>query len=382
MLELERSLAKRLKQMRVRVDAPDDNTVFLRNVPVGERFFNKSRTNLLIKRPQKGMPFLACVDEDLEYMGSDAIIARAFRGGHKQQGWRVLLVGQAIQEDFQSVVSAALKIIGFDECEPKMELTVTNAEAPGRPSLLSIFGDEVTARANAEQGITVRREEEIEGALSALLQWQRRLPVIVGESGVGKTNLIYGVARRLAKVRPELRIVSVDLGIVMAGTLFDSERENLLASLIKDSKDSPGTILAIEHIEMCFMGVPRGLFILSDALDSGIKLIATSLPNHLCWLETAPLARRLHILELGEMSIGETEEVLLSARDQIGRHHKVVIDDALIKSAIDASLGLAGRLPTKAIALLDAAAARAVLSNENRVGVYDLYTAASQFHEG
>jgi ATP-dependent Clp protease ATP-binding subunit ClpA len=82
------------------------------------------------------------------------------------------------------------------------------------------------------------------------------------------------------------------------------------------------------------------------------------------------------------MSIGETEEVLLSARDQIGRHHKVVIDDALIKSAIDASLGLAGRLPTKAIALLDAAAARAVLSNENRVGVYDLYTAASQFHEG
>jgi ATP-dependent Clp protease ATP-binding subunit ClpA len=379
MLELEQTLAKRLKQMRVRVDVPDDNTVFLRNVPTPERFFNKARTNLLIKRPEKGLPFLVCVDEDLRYTGTDAQVARAFSGGHKQQGWRVLFIDRSLKEDFQAVVAGALEAIGFDGLEPKICPPVAPA---ARAGLLETFGKDVSARA-AIAGCepTIGRDERIEELLSSLLQWQVRLPVVVGESGVGKTNLIIGAARRLSRVRPELRIVSVDLGVLMAGTLFDSDRENLLAALLKEAGESADTVLAMEHIEVGLIGVPRGPLVMADALDKGLRLIGTTLPNYLYGFETAPLARRLHLVELCEMGLDESLEVLTALRDGVSKHHRVEIGESLAQSAIDVSLALAGRLPAKAIALLDAAAARAVLSGEGRVSDYDLYTAAARYNE-
>lgn len=66
-ITVERELEKKLKQLRVHIEAPDGDTVMPRNVPTSDRYFNRPRTNLLIKRPREGMPYLICVDEDLEY---------------------------------------------------------------------------------------------------------------------------------------------------------------------------------------------------------------------------------------------------------------------------------------------------------------------------
>jgi hypothetical protein len=78
MAGLEPALKAHLKQLKVRVDKPDDDTLLLRNVPADSRWFNKAQTSVLVKRPRAGLPYLVCVDEDLEYLGPDRQLARVF----------------------------------------------------------------------------------------------------------------------------------------------------------------------------------------------------------------------------------------------------------------------------------------------------------------
>ena len=68
---LEAGLKARLKQLKVRIDNPDEDTLLLHDVPADARRFSKPRTSVLVKRPRAGLPFLVCVDEDLEYVGPD-----------------------------------------------------------------------------------------------------------------------------------------------------------------------------------------------------------------------------------------------------------------------------------------------------------------------
>src|SRR2546425_12245567 len=92
LLSLERSLTNRLRQHSVRIEVPDTNTACFRNVPANARFFNKPTTNLLVKRPDAQLPFVVCVDEDLQYHGNDGRMARAFAEGRRERGWRGLFL--------------------------------------------------------------------------------------------------------------------------------------------------------------------------------------------------------------------------------------------------------------------------------------------------
>ena len=380
MAVVEQELEERLKQLRVHVDVPDGDTVLLRNVPANDRFFNKTRTNLLIKRPRQGMPYLICVDEDLDYTGSDSALARAFVAGHKQQGWRILSVGHDTRANIQRVVEEALVAVGFDGREPELRPPARSEEPKKvQGKLLEIFAVEVSPGADVEP--TIGREERIEEVVSSLLQWQVRLPLIVGESGVGKTNLVHAVTRKVNECRPDYKVMSVELSAVMAGTLFDSERESLLIALLKDVSDQPQTVVVLEHIEMAMIGVPRGHLLLGQALDGGARLIGTTLPGYLSRFEIAPLIRRLQITELSEMSMSETGEVLLTLRDRIALHHHIAIEEALLNKVIETALPLTGHFPAKAISLLDAAAARAVLAGEGELSLFDVYTTAAKVRE-
>jgi ATP-dependent Clp protease ATP-binding subunit ClpA len=214
-----------------------------------------------------------------------------------------------------------------------------------------------------------------------LLQWQARLPLIVGESGVGKTNLARAVTRKLKRCRPQFKVMSVELSAVMAGTLFDSERESLLIALLTDVRDQPETVVVLEHLEMALIGVPRGHLLLGQALDVGARLIGTTLAGYLSKFEIEPLTRRLQVAELSEMSKSETGEVLVRLRDRIAAHHLITIDETLLDAVIEAALPLPGHFPAKAISLLDAGAARAVLAGESELSLFDVYTAAARFRE-
>lgn len=380
MFEMERDLEKRLKQLRVRIDTPDSNTLFLRNVPANKGCFNKSRTNLLIKRPGAGQPFIVCVDEDLEYTGTDSALIRAFTAAHRQQGWRVIYLEQETQNDSHALVENALRVLGFDGHEPVMSVSPSDAPTAdtGSSRLLASFGTDISrqvSEGNADP--TIGRDDRIEEVVTSLLQWQARLPVIVGQSGVGKTNLLYGVARKMSEREISSRVLSVDLGVLMAGTLFDSERENLLAALLKEALDATGIVLALEHLELALLGVPRGQWLLAQALDQGLKMIGTLLNTS--WLEVAPLARRLQVVELTEPWPEEMTPMLLTLRERIAQHHQVQIDESIVQSVVENAQWIRGCLPARAINLLDTAAARASLAGKDEVSLSDIYLGCSMF---
>ncbi|MFY9573560.1 MAG: AAA family ATPase [Blastocatellia bacterium] len=376
MIDLHSELEERLKRLRVHVDVPDGDTVLLRNVPANDRFFSKPRTNLLIKRPREGMPYLICVDEDMDYTGPDSVLARAFVAGHKQQGWRVLFVGHNARASIQQVIEEALAAVGFDGREPEMKLPTATDATAGPGKLLANFGIELSHEANGDQ--TIGRQERVEEVVSALLQWQVRLPLIVGNSGVGKTNLTRAVTRKLMECRPAFKILSVELSAVMAGTMFDAERESLLMALLKDVTEQQDVIVILEHAEMALIGVPRGHLLLGQALDKGARLVGTTLPGCLQRFEIEPLKRRLQITDLEPMSLSETAEVLLALRDGIAAHHHIAIDESVLNAVIETAIPMTGCFPAKAISLLDAASARAVLARESELSLFDVYSAAAR----
>lgn len=375
MLVLGQDLEKKLKRLRVRVDAADADTILLRNVPARGGFFNKSRTNLLIKRPGAGLPFLVCVDEDLEYTGPDGALLRSFSGAHSKQGWRVIYFEHECKDDPQAVVEHALRVLGFGAEEPALERAVrAGAARAGR--LLASAGVNITSRVREGRGeVTIGRAREIEQVVSALLQWRASLPVLTGESGVGKTNLVYGVAHKLSALRPDASVVAIDLGVFTSGTLFDSERENLLAALLDEAAKDDETVLVLEHLELALSAVPRGPWMLADAVDRGVRLMGTMLEARA--LDVAPLARRVQLVELCEPWPEEVSELLTALKGRMAEHHHVEIDETAVRAAVEHSQGIEGRQPAKAVALLDAACAAATLSGKRGVGPPEVYLAAA-----
>jgi ATP-dependent Clp protease ATP-binding subunit ClpA len=372
-------LLGKLKSARVHVEAADGDALFLRNVPTNPRFFNKPGTNLLIKRPECGALFLVCVDDDLEYLGPDRSLARAFAGSHKQRGWQVLFV-EADDRLSDHVIETALEALGFDNHEPVLK-TPAGGSVPARNGrLLANFGIDLSRE--VEEGraeITVGRKEALEEAVSFLVQRKPVLVAVAGASGLGKTNLLCGIAGSLREIRPDLRIVSVHLGPLIAGALSDSERANLLSALLQEAAATSNTLLALEQLEL-LSEVRHGPALLAQALDGGLRLAGTMLPTQgATQVSVAPLARRMHVIELTELGPEESSMAVLAVLQRVAAHHGVTIDDALGSAAVERSLPLAGFLPAKAIALLDAAAAEAALGRSQEVTLYHLYLAASRF---
>jgi ATP-dependent Clp protease ATP-binding subunit ClpA len=356
---LEAGLKARLKQLKVRVDKPDDNTLLLRNVPADSRRFSKARTSLLVKRPRAGLPFLVCVDEDLDYLGPDRELARVFAAADRQQGWRVVSAGSGVYPQAEDAVQQALAMLGAPGSVP------VPAKAPGREAgggLLARFAVNLTAQVrDGSAPLTVGREEAAEQAATSLLSWQRRLPVMVGAPGLGKTNLLYKVARHLAEVRPDWDLLSVDLSCLLAGALWEGEREKLLNVALEEAVAAGPVALALERLELAVMTAPLTPWLLAGALDRGARLAATCLPPFVEKLGTGPLTRRMDPIEITELAREDAAAVLGHLRETLAAHHRVAIDAPVVEAAVARSFTLAGRLPDIAITLLDAAAARAAL---------------------
>jgi ATP-dependent Clp protease ATP-binding subunit ClpA len=358
--------------MRLRMELPDQDTVTVKRVPADQNRFNKTRTNLLIKRSTEGMPCLVCVDDDLEYTGMDQALAHAFAAGPTQQGWRVLTFGGSLHGDLTAALEFALEILGAgaEACR--------DPEAPvsTKRGLLAAWGESLTdATVEGRANPTLCRGEEIEQIAACALGWQGRLPLILGEAGTGKTNLLHGAARLLAQ--REHQVLAVNMGALMAGTLFESERESLLTSLLSEARSS-GAVLALEQAEWAVIGVPRSLVLLREALDHGVRMMATSAQEYGNRFQAHPLGSRLDIVRLKELCKGDTLQVLESLRASIVAHHGVEIGAEVEQAAVERSLSMEGSLPGKAVGLLDNAAAHARLTGSAEVTLIDVYLAASR----
>jgi ATP-dependent Clp protease ATP-binding subunit ClpA len=379
MTGFEPGLKARLKQLKVRIDNPDDNTLLLRNVPADSRCFSKPQTSVLVKRPRAGLPFLVCVDDDLEYLGPDRELARTFAAADRQHGWRVVSAGSHLCSQAEDAVQQALAMLGAPG-----EAAVPS-KVPARPEgggLLARFAVNISAQVrDGSAPSTVGRDEVAEQAVTSLLSWQRRLPVMVGAPGLGKTNLLYKVAIHLAEVRPGWELLSVDLSCLLAGALWEGERERLLNAALEEAVAGGAVALVLERLELAVMTAPLTPWLLAGALDRGARLAATCLPPYVDKLGQGPLARRMDSIEVTELAREDAAAVLGHLRETFAAHHRVAIDAPVVEAAVARSLTLAGPLPDKAITLLDAAAARAALLKQPAVTLCDVYLAASRMRE-
>jgi ATP-dependent Clp protease ATP-binding subunit ClpA len=367
------ALAAKLKRMRLRLELPDQDTLAVKRVPASQSCFNKARTNLLIKRTTEGMPCVVCVDEDLEYLGTDPALSQAFASGPTQQGWRILSFGGSLHGDLTEALEYALDILDPEE-EPGRETAVPSAF--GKRRLLQAWSDNLTRRiAGSQAASTFFRDEEIEQVAACTLSWEGRLPLIVGEAGTGKTNLLHGVARQLAHRGRE--VLAVNMGAIMAGTLFESEREVLISTLMREAREL-NVVLTMEQAEWAVLGVPRSLVLLREALDHGVRMIATSTPEYLCRFITHPLGTRLEAVLLKELCASDTRRILEELRPSIAAHHRVEISAEVEHEAVERSLAMEGFLPGKAVRLLDAAAARANFIQSTAVTLTDIFLVASR----
>jgi ATP-dependent Clp protease ATP-binding subunit ClpA len=262
--------------------------------------------------------------------------------------------------------------------------------APAKPAasaagsgLLARFAINITAQVRAGAAPqTVGREEAAEQAATSLLSWQRRLPVLVGAPGLGKTNLLYKVAGHLAAVHADWQLLSVDLSCLLAGALWEGEREKLLSVALEEAIAAGNVVLALERLELAAMTAPLTPWLLSGALDRGAHLAATCLPPYVERLAQGPLERRMDAIEVTELAREDAAAVLGHLRETLAAHHGVAIDAPVVEAAVARSSSLAGRLPDKAITLLDAAAARAAMLHQPAVTECDVYLAASRMKEG
>jgi len=364
----ESPLGVKLRSHRVRLRTEGQDTIILQDVPANSRYFNKPGTNLMVKRARATLPFLIAVDDDLAYSGPDAALRKAFAAGTTQQGWRILFLDSRTGRDWSDVVEDALRAVGFDGAEPRWSVHDA-ATLTSNPGLLATFGSEV---AGLPAACTIGRDDAIDEVVSALRLSQATMPVVLGESGVGKSHLLRAVAGRLEPGR----LVSVSLSRLFNGTAFDAERENLLAAIVEEAAAAPSTVLAIDDMEWLFTATRHGPGAVAHAIDRGARLVGTALPGLLPRLEHPPLARRLRPLLIFPLSDAEAAAAVRLALPSLSAHHGVSCDSDLAGLLVELSRPGVGHQPAKAIALADAACARARMAGASGVAAVHAYLAA------
>ncbi len=219
----------------------------------------------------------------------------------------------------------------------------------------------------------IGRDEEIRRVIQVLSRRTKNNPVLIGEPGVGKTAIVEGLARRVIsgdvpEILREKRVVSLDLGAMLAGAKYRGEFEDRLKAILKEIEDSHGqVILFIDELHtLVGAGAAEGAIdaanMLKPALARGeLRAIgATTLNEYRKHIEKdAALERRFQMVYVGEPNVEDTVAILRGLKERYEAHHKVRIKDAAIVAAATLSHRyISDRfLPDKAIDLVDEAAA-------------------------
>ncbi|MCD6419198.1 MAG: AAA family ATPase, partial [Synergistetes bacterium] len=220
----------------------------------------------------------------------------------------------------------------------------------------------------------IGRDEEIRRVIQVLSRRTKNNPVLIGPAGVGKTAIVEGLAQRVTAgdcpdSLKDKRIVSLDMGALLAGAKFRGEFEERLKAVVKEVKESEGdVILFIDEIHtLVGAGAAEGAIdaanILKPALARGeIRCIgATTVNEYRKHIEKDPaLERRFTPVWVREPTVEETISILRGLKERYEIHHGVRIsDDALVAAAVLSNRYLTERfLPDKAIDLVDEAASR------------------------
>jgi ATP-dependent Clp protease ATP-binding subunit ClpB len=253
---------------------------------------------------------------------------------------------------------------------------VTSADPEGTFQALEKYGVDFTALAReGKVDPVIGRDAEIRRVVQVLARRTKNNPVLIGEPGVGKTAVVEGLAQRMvAGDVPESlrgkRLVSLDLGAMVAGAKYRGEFEERLKAVLDEIKGSDGQVVTfIDELHTVVGAGATG----EGAMDAGnmlkpmlargeLRMVgATTLDEYREHVEKDPaLERRFQQVYVGEPSVEDTVAILRGLKERYEAHHKVTISDAALVAAAQLSdRFISGRqLPDKAIDLVDEAASR------------------------
>ncbi|MDA1189693.1 MAG: ATP-dependent Clp protease ATP-binding subunit [Chloroflexi bacterium] len=250
----------------------------------------------------------------------------------------------------------------------------TGAKSSTRTPTLDQLGIDLTQAARGNKlDPTVGREKEIQRVTQILSRRTKNNPILVGEPGVGKTAIVEALAQRIAnndvpKTLQGKRLVTLDMGALVAGTKYRGEFEERLKKVIEEIRSSGNCVLFIDEVHtMVGAGAAEGAVdaanILKPSLARGeLQCIgATTMDDYRKYIERDPaLERRFQPVRVEEPSSDQTIEILRGVKPRYEEHHQLTITDEAVRTAAQlASRFIADRfLPDKAIDLIDEAASR------------------------
>jgi ATP-dependent Clp protease ATP-binding subunit ClpC len=226
----------------------------------------------------------------------------------------------------------------------------------------------------------IGREKEIERVIQILSRRTKNNPALIGEPGVGKTAIAEGLAQRIVSGDvPETlqgkRVLTLDIGSLVAGTKYRGEFEERLKKIIEELRNTSDAVLFIDELHtLVGAGAAEGAIdaanILKPPLARGeLQCIgATTLDEYRKYIERdAALERRFQPVMVEEPTLEQTVDILFGIREGYEKHHKVQISDEAVRAAVDLSIRYITdrHLPDKAIDLVDEAASRVRLRNSS-----------------
>jgi len=310
-------------------------------------------------------------------------IDEARRLGHNYIGTEHLLLG--LVREGEGIAAGVLESLGVNLDKVRHEVirvlsqssSVGPAQETKRTSktpTVDALGINLTDAARAGKlDPVIGRDKEIERVIQILGRKQKNNPALIGEPGVGKTAIAEGLAHRIvAGDVPDIllnkRVLTLDIGSLVAGTKYRGEFEERLKKIIEELRNTNDAILFIDELHtLVGAGAAEGAIdaanILKPPLARGeLQCIgATTLDEYRKYIERdAALERRFQPVMVEEPTIEQAIAILMGIRERYEQHHKVAITDDAVKAAVDLSVRYITdrHLPDKAIDLIDEAASR------------------------
>jgi ATP-dependent Clp protease ATP-binding subunit ClpC len=309
-------------------------------------------------------------------------VDEARRLGHHYIGTEHLLLG--LIREGEGIAAGVLESLGVNLEKVRSEVIKVLTQSGSGPHAgerrssktptIDQLGIDLTAQARAQQlDPIVGRDDEIERVLQVLSRRRKNNPALIGEPGVGKTAIVEGLAQRIVSGEvPEnllgKRLLTLDIGSLVAGTKYRGEFEERLKKIIEEIRSSGDCVLFIDELHTIVgAGAAEGAVdaanILKPALSRGeIQTIgATTLDEYRKYIERdAALERRFQPITVREPTVEETIEILRGLRERFEEHHRLKITDNALKGAAEmAERYITDRfMPDKAIDLIDEASSR------------------------
>jgi ATP-dependent Clp protease ATP-binding subunit ClpC len=317
-------------------------------------------------------------------------VDEARRLGHHYIGTEHLLIG--IMRESEGVAAGVLESLGVNLEKVRSETTrilnqsVSQGHAGGRssstrtPTLDQLGIDLTSAARSSKLDPIIGRSKEIQRVIQILSRRTKNNPVLIGPPGVGKTAIVEALAQHVItgdvpETLANKRVVTLDMGALVAGTKYRGEFEERLKKVIEEIKAAGNCVLFIDEMHtMVGAGAAEGAVdaanILKPSLARGeLQCIgATTLDDYRKYVERDPaLERRFQPVNVEEPSTEETVEILRGIKIKYEEHHSLTIeDDALTAAATLAARFIADRfLPDKAIDLMDEASSRVRIRNSS-----------------